>query len=243
MLTLIKAILAGHIQTREVDTFASPLFRGKLTQNAGCNLCGQCQQICPVQALSLKEAGQVEIDYKKCLFCGKCVDVCASGALKHEQQDALPEILARTQVEIAEIIQKKAGRSLNVRHLDAGSCNACDFEMGALSNPIYDLRRYGISFVASPRHADMVMVTGVVTRNLEQAVKMAYEAMVGPKLVMAVGACATGGATFGDTYAIVGAVEKVLPVDIAVPGCPPRPSAMLIALVAAADLYLEKIKE
>ena len=126
--------------------------------------------------------------------------------------------------------------------MDAGSCNACDFEMAALSNPLYDLHRFGISFVASPRHADVVMVTGVVTRNLEKAVNMTYEAMENPKVVIAVGACAAGGATYGDTYAIVGALDKVLPVDIFIPGCPPRPSAMVVALLAAADLYLERSK-
>ena len=104
-------------------------------------------------------------------FCGKCVEACAAGALLHTDIDTLPEILTDVQMTIEREIRAKLGRSLHVRHLDAGSCNACDFEMGALSNPLYDLHRFGIAFVASPRHADMIMVTGVVTRNLAQQCK------------------------------------------------------------------------
>ena len=113
--------------------------------------------------------------------------------------------------------------------------------MGATGNPYYDLARYGVHFVASPRHADLLMVTGVVTRNLEMALKMSYEAMPEPRLVMACGACAAGGETYGDTYAIVGAADQVVPVDLYVPGCPPRPSAMIVALLAAADMLKKRI--
>ena len=243
MLKLIEAIFAGKIQTEEIDTVGSKQFRGELNCNtAECDKCGKCLEVCPVKAVTYNEYGRPAIDYKRCVFCGRCVEACASKSLYHSNLEVLPEIIADSQVDIGRVVTKKIGRSLQVRHLDAGSCNACDFEMGALSNPMYDLHRFGISFVASPRHADIVMVTGVVTRNLEQAVRMTYEAMEEPRLVMAVGACAAGGATFGSTYAIVGALDKVLPVDIFVPGCPPRPSAMIVALLAAADLYLEKIR-
>ena len=141
-----------------------------------------------------------------------------------------------------ELITAKLGRSLAVRHLDAGSCNACDFEMGALSNPVYDLHRYGISFVASPRHADLLMVTGAVTRNLEQALRMTYEAMPEPRLVMACGDCAISGEPFCGSYAVVGPASAVVPVDIVVPGCPPRPADMLAALCQAADMLEERLK-
>ena len=100
------------------------------------------------------------------------MEACARKALVHTNHDALAQILADSAVEVSEAVTAKLGRSLHVRHLDAGSCNACDFELGAMSNPVYDLHRYGIAFVASPRHADMLMVTGVVTRNLEQALRM-----------------------------------------------------------------------
>ena len=113
----------------------------------------------------------------------------------------MPYLLEKAQEVTADIIRQKLGRSLHARHLDAGSCNACDFEMGAMSNPIYDLHRYGVHFDASPRHADMLVVTGVVTRNLEQALKMSYEALPEPKLVMACGACAA--APFGSGTSVV----------------------------------------
>lgn len=240
MLKLLQGILANKITTEDVTTSGAPRMRGQLTCGTDCNGCAKCAAICPTGAVALCD-GKPVLDYKRCLFCGKCVEACAAGALLYTDIDTLPEILTDVQMTIEREIRAKLGRSLHVRHLDAGSCNACDFEMGALSNPLYDLHRFGIAFVASPRHADMIMVTGVVTRNLAQAVQMTYEAMEEPKLVMACGACAASGGTYGSTYAIVGALDKVLPVDIAVPGCPPRPSAMLIALTAAADLLKKRL--
>ncbi len=242
MLKMIEAILAKKIVTEGVKTTGDRRMRGQLKTMYGKNYtcCGACVNACPVKAVSLVD-GKPVIDYKKCIFCGKCVEACAEGVLQHSNKEALAEILLEAQTEVKEMVTAKLGRSLHVRHVDAGSCNACDFEMCALSNPVYDLHRYGIAFVASPRHADMIMVTGVVTRNLEQALRMTYEAMPEPRLVMACGACAAGGETYGSTYAIVGKAADIVPVDIAVPGCPPRPSAMIVALCAAADLLREKM--
>lgn len=240
MLKMIEAILKKKIVTENVHTTGSKRMRGKLLCGRSCDGCGKCSEACPVGALTM-DKGAVRIDYKKCIFCGRCVEACSGTALQHSNKDALAEILTETQAEISEAITAKLGRSLHVRHLDAGSCNACDFELGAMSNPVYDLHRYGIAFVASPRHADLLMVTGVVTRNLEQALKMTYAAMPEPRLVMACGACASGGATYGSSYAIVGSAADVVPVDIAVPGCPPRPGAMIIALCVAADMLSERI--
>jgi Ni,Fe-hydrogenase III small subunit len=144
--------------------------------------------------------------------------------------------------ELRERAQRLFGRSLQIRHLDVGSSNGCDWEVTALLNPVYDLQRFGIDFVASPRHADLLLVTGAVTRNLEPALWATYEATPSPKLVMAVGACACGGGVFGEGYATAGGVDRRLPVDIYVPGCPPRPQTILHGLLLALDRVEQKIR-
>jgi Ni,Fe-hydrogenase III small subunit len=134
---------------------------------------------------------------------------------------------------LKEKIQTFFGRSLHIRQVDAGSCNACEIEISALNNPIYDIERFGISFVASPRHADMLLVTGPVSRNMEIPLLRTYNATPEPKLVVAVGSCAFDGGIFGDTYATTGGVAKVIPVDAYIPGCPPRPQALIYGLLTA----------
>jgi Ni,Fe-hydrogenase III small subunit/formate hydrogenlyase subunit 6/NADH:ubiquinone oxidoreductase subunit I len=132
-----------------------------------------------------------------------------------------------------EKIQKLLKRSLAIREVDAGSCNGCELEIVALNNPIYDIERFGIQFVASPRHADMLLVTGPVTRNMELALLKTYRAMPEPKVVVAVGACGISGGIFGENYASLGGVDRVLPVDVYIPGCPPRPQALLHGILLA----------
>jgi Ni,Fe-hydrogenase III small subunit len=125
----------------------------------------------------------------------------------------------------------RLGRSLSIRHVDAGSCNACELELHALSNPFYDIERFGIRFVASPRHADVLTVTGPVTKNMREALERTYAAMPHPKWVVAIGACARDSGIFAGSYAVLGGVSTVLPVDLFIPGCPPSPTALLKGLL------------
>jgi Ni,Fe-hydrogenase III small subunit/formate hydrogenlyase subunit 6/NADH:ubiquinone oxidoreductase subunit I len=130
-------------------------------------------------------------------------------------------------------VTKVLGRSLHIREVDAGSCNGCEIEIVGLNSPVYDLERFGIHFVASPRHADMLLVTGPVTRNMELALRKTYDATPAPRLVVAVGACGCSGGIFGQNYATVGGVDKVIPVDVYIPGCPPNPHALLHGILTA----------
>lgn len=127
------------------------------------------------------------------------------------------------------------GRALAIREVDAGSCNGCEIEITGLTSPVYDSERFGIHFVASPRHADMLLVTGPVTRNMEVPLRKTYEATPDPKLVVAVGDCAQTCGVFAGSYAIIGSVDKVIPVDVFVTGCPPEPTDILRGILAALD--------
>jgi Ni,Fe-hydrogenase III small subunit len=128
--------------------------------------------------------------------------------------------------------QRKLGRSLAIREVDAGSCNACELEIHALNNAFYDLERFGLRFVASPRHADVLLVTGPVTKNMRLALERTYNATPGPKWVVAVGNCAVDGGIFAASYAVTGGVDKVVPVDLYIRGCPPTPTDLLKGLLA-----------
>jgi Ni,Fe-hydrogenase III small subunit len=130
-------------------------------------------------------------------------------------------------------VDKIFGRSLHIRHVDAGSCNGCEIEITGLNSPVYDVERFGVHFVASPRHADMLLVTGPVSRNMELALRKTYDAMPGPRLVAAVGACGCSGGIFGRNYASLGGVDHVIPVDVYIPGCPPNPHALLHGILEA----------
>ena len=128
--------------------------------------------------------------------------------------------------------KRRLGRSLSIREVDAGSCNGCELEIHALQNAFYDLERFGLRFVASPRHADVLLVTGPVTKNMREALERTWNATPDPKWVVAVGDCAADGGLFAGSYAVVGGVDKVVPVDLHIPGCPPDPTALLKGLLA-----------
>jgi len=133
-------------------------------------------------------------------------------------------------------ISTMVGQALAIREVDAGSCNGCELEINALNNPYYNLEGLGIRFVASPRHADMLLVTGPVSRHMEIALKRTYDATPEPKLVVALGDCGCAGGIFGESYASLGRVSNVIPVDIAVPGCPPSPTAIMQGILTAIEL-------
>jgi Ni,Fe-hydrogenase III small subunit/Pyruvate/2-oxoacid:ferredoxin oxidoreductase delta subunit len=209
-------------------------------------------EVCPTSALGLEDReGRrcLRLSYGRCVGCGKCAEV-GEGAVAlakqftrcgvpKEQTVRLYDIDGRAEVtppapgpEVARgQIHSLLQRALNVRQLDAGSCNGCEAEITALTNPYYDLERFGIHFVASPKHADMLLVTGPVTRNMADAVKATYEAVPAPKLVVAVGACGCSGGIFQGGHAIVGAVDAVIPVDGYIPGCPPTPAMLVTGIL------------
>jgi Ni,Fe-hydrogenase III small subunit len=135
--------------------------------------------------------------------------------------------------------RRRLGRSLSIREVDAGSCNGCELEIHALNNAFYDLERFGLHFVASPRHADVLMVTGPVTRNMREALERTYNATPDPKWVVAVGDCAANGGVFAGSYAVVGGVKDVIPVDLHIRGCPPRPMQLLRGLLALMERQSE----
>ena len=140
--------------------------------------------------------------------------------------------LAELAASVDRAARRRLGRSLSIREVDAGSCNGCELEIHALNNAYYDVERFGLRFVASPRHADVLMVTGPVTKNMREALQRTYDAVPGPKWVVAVGDCGRDGGCFAGSYVVVGGVSEVIPVDLHIPGCPPEPMAMLQGLLA-----------
>jgi len=144
-----------------------------------------------------------------------------------------PDEALRERSALGEDILRLLGRALAIRHVDAGSCNGCELEIHATNNPYYNLEGLGIRFVASPRHADLLLVTGPVSRNMEEALRRTYDAVPEPKLVVATGDCACTGGLFGESYASLGRISNVIAVDVAVPGCPPTPARIMQAILTA----------
>jgi Ni,Fe-hydrogenase III small subunit len=155
---------------------------------------------------------------------------------KDSYTEPAPRVSSEAVAELATRVngaaRKRLGRSLSIRQVDAGSCNACELEIHALSNVFYDLERFGLRFVASPRHADVLLVTGPVTKNMGEALMRTYNATPNPKWVVAVGNCAVDGGLYRGSYAVVGGVSNVIPVDLHIRGCPPNPVQLLEGLLA-----------
>ncbi|HEX2566526.1 MAG TPA: NADH-quinone oxidoreductase subunit B family protein [Burkholderiales bacterium] len=157
----------------------------------------------------------------------------AQGGIRSEPPPQADEALRLGAQRLNDELLRLLGRALSIRHVDAGSCNGCELEIHAVNNPYYNLEGQGIKFVASPRHADLLLVTGPVSRNMEEALRRAYEATPDPKLVVALGDCGCTGGIFGESYASRGRVSNVIPVDVAVPGCPPSPAEIVQGILTA----------
>src|SRR5271165_4221044 len=147
-------------------------------------------------------------------------------------------VLAELAGRLDRVARRRLGRSLSIREVDAGSCNGCELEIHALNNAFYDLERFGLRFVASPRHADVLLVTGPVTKNMREALERTYRATPDPKWVVALGDCAFDGGIFAGSYAVAGGVSNVVPVDLHIRGCPPRPTEILKGLIALLDAQI-----
>ena len=218
-------------------------FRGRPVRDAGgCrDGCRQCSERAPSAFLRGKRDGSVALDLGACLFSPEEAAACSNGAIRYSRdyrmatcrRDAL--VTPTGEIELANALDERArklfGRSLRLRSVVAGSCNGCEAELVALGNVVFDLGRFGVQFVASPRHADGIVVTGAVSTNMRLALERTYEAVPAPKLVIAVGACAASGGPFAGSSEIAGGVGDILPVDLWVPGCPPHPLTTLDGLL------------
>jgi Ni,Fe-hydrogenase III small subunit/ferredoxin len=215
-----------------------------------CRMHQICVRECPTEAISVR-TNLVQIDLGACIFCGECSRSCPEGAIRITREF---ELASRTREgliipapvdnqsslealgsRLEDKVMRAFGRSLSIREVDAGSCNGCEVEVNSLTNAVHDIERFALRIVASPRHADVLLVTGPVTRNMEHALLQTYKATPNPKLVIAMGACACSGGIFKGSYASSNGVNKVLPVDVYIPGCPPRPQAIIYALMLTVD--------
>ena len=227
-----RACPTGAIHTGE----AGPGQRTLSLSYASCIQCRACVDACPEKAVTAGRDVEVAAYSRQQLRQTATFDVnaatgaCTFGQMEMQAGPSLDESAAT----LRDRIRGRLGRSLHVRQVDAGSCNGCELEIAATTNPLFDLERFGVHFVASPRHADLLLVTGPVTRNMEIALQRTYEATPEPRVVVAVGACGCSGGIFGEGgYAALGGVDRVLPVDVYIPGCPPRPQAILNGLLVA----------
>jgi Ni,Fe-hydrogenase III small subunit/formate hydrogenlyase subunit 6/NADH:ubiquinone oxidoreductase subunit I len=210
-----------------------------------CIFCGECSEADRSSAIQITREFELAVRDRRGLVLTAEYQLNPDGTqheLKQLQQGGFPVDADAAALErrVHDAIYKTLGRSLAIREVDAGSCNGCEVEITALNNPVYDLERFGIHFVASPRHADMLLVTGPVTRNMELALMKTYRATPDPKVVVAVGACGISGGIFGRNYATVGGVDQVVPVDVYIPGCPPRPHALLYGILLAVGRIAQK---
>lgn len=242
--TLMARARQGHrtIPYPSEQPYLPPRFRGRpvFEQGKCADGCSACSDACPSEAIKLSPGGP-RLDLGRCIFCGDCVTACPDNLIRFTTDWRLAAT-ERTELLIAgrdpphvealsQELRRLLGRSLRLRQISAGGCNGCEAEVNALGNVVFDASRFGIDFVASPRHADGVLITGPVTENMREATLRAYEAVAEPKLVVAAGACAISGGIFRGHAEACDGIEGVIPVDLYVPGCPPHPVTILDGLL------------